>query len=241
MAYVLMLEGEEPTVELDFDRLYAQLLDGEHDRVRARCRAVLSVDNGAVWPHLLLGYVDLAQRDFEAAEESFAKATLLGEPLRSEALAGKGRALFGASRHEEALILLRDLLQSNPDCHFGWYALGEGLLELGDYEGAWQCAERAVVVCPTSMANVSFLVNTGARLSRHAELATRLLEVQRAQPWNLDVRGARALSLLHEGRRAEAADELMRVLSFAPFAPVSPTIMNAVQQAAAALKPSGES
>ena len=239
MAYTLVLPGTEPRIDLEFDCLYAQLFDEGGERVRQRCLELLSSLEGCLWPHLLLGYVELSDRKFEVAHEHFSKAALLSEPLGLEARAGVGRALAGLSRHTEALHLLQELVKSDPECHFVWYALGEVLLGLGDYESAWTCAQQASRLCPTHAGAVSLLVSAGTALSRHRELIQLLLAVQDEQPWNLDVRGARALALLHAHRPAEAAQEMSRVVSFAPFVRVSPAILQVIRQSIVGLGGAG--
>jgi len=240
MAYTLTVDGVKQTVELEFDRLRALLKQGEVARVRDCCLALLSAQEQCVWPHLLLGNIALAEQHVESATNHFAQAAALEEPLRDEARAGLGRALFAASRHDEALQLLSEVLHSNPECHFAWLALGEGLVALGDYEGAWQCAERAVGVCSTDMHAVSLLIALGTRMSRHGDLISRLQDCLIAEPWNLDVRGAHALFLLYEQRYAEAQAEIARVQAFAPFVPVGPEIMKALRDGSAAIIAPGD-
>lgn len=230
MAYTLVLPGTEPRIDLEFDRLYAQLFDEGGERVRQRCLELLGSLEGCLWPHLLLGYVELNDKKFEVAHEHFSKAALLSEPLGLEARAGVGRALAGLSRHTEALHLLQALVKSDSECHFVWHALGEVLIGLGDYESAWTCAQQAALLCPTHAGAVSLLVSVGTTLSRHRELIELLVAVQEEQPWNFDVRGARALSLLRANSPAEAAQEMSRVVSFAPFVRVSPAILQAIRR-----------
>jgi tetratricopeptide (TPR) repeat protein len=235
VAYTLVLPGTEPRIDLEFDRLYSQLFDQRGERVRQRCLELLSSLEGCLWPHLLLGYVELNDKKFEVAHEHFSKAVLLPEPLGLEARAGVGRALARLSRHAEALHLLQELVKSDSENHFVWHALGEVLIGLGDCKSAWMCAQQAAQLCPTHTGAVSLLVAAGAALSRHRELIELLVAVQEEQPWNLDVRGAAALSLLRDNRPMEAAQEMSRVVSFAPFTRVSPAILQAIHQGIASL------
>lgn len=230
MAYTLALEGVEALIDIEFDRLYAHMVEGEWMHVRERCEELLCNSESAAWVHLLLGYTELHTHNFDAAYHHFQLGCSSPEPLRSESIAGMGRALLGSSRGSEALELLQDLVSRYPVCHFAWQALGETLAALGNYEQAWLCAKRATQLSPTHGASMALLVATGNSLGQHAELASCLEEIQRAQPANLDVRGARALSLLREERFAEAADEMARVIAFAPFAQVSPAVLEAIRQ-----------
>lgn len=239
MAYNLVIPGTEPRIDLEFDRLYAQLFNEGGDRVRQRCEELVESREECVWPHLLLGYVELSGKSFKRAHDHFSHAALLAEPLGSEARAGVGRALAGMSRHTEALHVLQELVRSNPESHFVWHALGEVLMRVGDYESAWTCAQQASQLCPTHVGAVSLLVSAGTAISRHPELSELLLALQKEQPWNLDIRGARALSLLRENRHVEAAQEMSRVVSFAPFARVSPEILHAIRRSVVALEGRG--
>lgn len=235
MAYTLIIEGNEPLFELEFDRLYAQALNGEWSYVRQRCYELLATPCELEWPHLLLGYIELEARSFAVAYDHFCAGKRLPEPLYSESLAGAGRALLGLSRSDEAFNLLQDVVAKFPESHFGWHALGEIFVSRGEYDSAWGCAQQAVSLCPTHSLSVSLLVSVGTTLGQHAYLAAALVEIQKAQPINLDVRGVRALSLLHEGRHAEAVEEMSRVISFAPFAQVSPSIIEMIRQRISAI------
>jgi tetratricopeptide (TPR) repeat protein len=235
MAYTLTLQGVEALIDIEFDRLYAQMLQGEWAHVRERCEELLCDSENAAWAHLLLGYTELHAHNFDAAYHQFQLGSQTPEPLHSESLAGMGRALLGLSRGTEALELLQHLVGKYPMCHFAWQALGETLSALGNYEQAWLCAKRATQLSPTHDASMALLVATGNSLGEHAELASCLEEIQRAQPANLDVRGARALSLLREQQFAEAADEMARVIAFAPFAQVSPAVLEAIRQSISAI------
>lgn len=230
VAYTLEIEGIEPLIDLDFDRLYAQGVRGEWNSVRIRCHELLAATPTCVWPHLLLGYAELSEKKLELAYTHFHEGIRLPQPLGSEACAGAGRSLVGLGRVHEAISLLHEHVNRCPECHFTWHALGVAIAALGDYEHAWLCAQRATELCPTHTESVWLLVSAGSALGRHSELIVSLEGVQRAQPWNLDVRGARALSLLREGRRTEALDEMTRVLSFAPFIKTSPDVLEMIRQ-----------
>lgn len=236
MAYTLEMEGIEASIDLEFDRLHAQGLQGEWERVRERCRHLLAASNSFTWAHLLLGYAELREKNFEVAHQHFLQGASLPEPLGSESRAGVGRALVGLGRNDDALLLLHELVTRYPDCHFAWHALGETCAMRGDNDLAWLCAQRATELCPTHSESVSLIVAVAGALARHSELIVSLQEVQKAQPWNLDVRGARALSLLRDGRHSEALEEMTRVVSFAPFARVSPAILTLIRQSISTLQ-----
>lgn len=229
MAYTLALEGLEPSIDLEFDRLYAQGLSGEWSPVRDRCQQLLATPNPPAWTHLLLGYAELSEKDFESAHSHFCEGMSLPEPLGSESCAGVGRALLGLSRHDEALRLLQEVVARWPESHFVWHALGETFAVLGDNEHAWLCALQAAALCPTHADSLSLLVAAASQLARHAELIKALEDIRNAQPWNLDVRGTCALTLLRNGRHVEAVEEMTRVVSFAPFAPVSPAVLEMIR------------
>jgi len=230
VAYILEIKGFEAWIDLEFDRLYTLGLQGKWALVREQCQKLLAESDTSTWAHLLLGYAELRSRNFEVAYQHFSQGISLPEPLGSESSAGAGRALLGLGRNDGALHLLQQLVTRFPDCHFAWHALGETCAARGDHELAWSCVHRATEICPTHSESVSLLVSLAEVLSRHAELIVSLEDVQRAQPWNLDVRGARALSLLRDGRHAEAVDEMTRVVSFAPYVGVSPAILAMIRQ-----------
>ena len=72
------------------------------------------------------------------------------EPGRGSILEALGRALFNSGQYERAREAFEALLEVDPSSHYGHYARGPGLKQLGREHQAWTHLRLAVALAPTT-------------------------------------------------------------------------------------------
>jgi tetratricopeptide (TPR) repeat protein len=72
------------------------------------------------------------------------------EPRKGSILEALGRARFNAGQHEAAREAFEALLEVDPTSHYGHFALGESLRQLGRDREAWTHLRVAVALSPSS-------------------------------------------------------------------------------------------
>jgi tetratricopeptide (TPR) repeat protein len=70
------------------------------------------------------------------------------EPGKGSILEALGRALYNSRQHERACEVFEALLEVDPSSHYGHYALGQGLKQLGRDREAWTHLRLAVALAP---------------------------------------------------------------------------------------------
>ena len=114
--------------------------------------------------HLFMGHAWARMGDALAAAEQYERSLRI-EPRNQEALDHLAGMRFGQRRYEDALALLRTLLEINPDNALTHSNVGAALLRLGRPQEALQSIERALALDPdletarTGLAEVRKLLN----------------------------------------------------------------------------------
>jgi len=72
------------------------------------------------------------------------------EPAKGSILEALGRALYNSRQHERAREAFEALLEVDPSSHYGHYALGLALKQLGRDREAWTHLRLAVALAPGS-------------------------------------------------------------------------------------------
>lgn len=70
------------------------------------------------------------------------------EPGKGSILEALGRALYNSGQHEGAREAFEALLEVDPSSHYGHYALGQALKQLGREQEAWTHLRLAVALAP---------------------------------------------------------------------------------------------
>ena len=70
------------------------------------------------------------------------------EPGKASILEALGRACFNSGQHERAREIFEALLEVDPSSHYGHYALGRSLKNLGREREAWTHLRLAVALSP---------------------------------------------------------------------------------------------
>jgi tetratricopeptide (TPR) repeat protein len=70
------------------------------------------------------------------------------EPGKGSILEALGRALYNSRQHDRAREAFEALLEVDPSSHYGHYALGQALKQLGRDHEAWTHLRLAVALAP---------------------------------------------------------------------------------------------
>lgn len=70
------------------------------------------------------------------------------EPRRGSILEALGRAYYNSHQHDRARETFEALLELDPSSHYGHYALGQSLKQLGREREAWTHLRLAVALAP---------------------------------------------------------------------------------------------
>lgn len=210
------------------DRALDALRQGDVAQARRLCLEVLRNREDAPGPWRLLGIIDAARGDMEAARNAL--ETSLGlDPLQAETLLELGRLAAAQRRTEEALDRLREAAALDADARV-ITRIGEALGNLGQVEEAEACFRRALDSDPTIVAARFNLALTRLAAGLPEEARDLLEEVVAARPdlapgW-LQLGGA--LNAL--GRYQEAAAAFRKHLALVPKSSVGLTWLGASLQ-----------
>ena len=95
------------------------------------------------------GQALLARRHHAQAAVVLERAAKL-EPRKGSILEALGRACYNSRQHERASEVFEALLEVDPSSHYGHYALGQALKQLGREREAWTHLKLAVALAPDS-------------------------------------------------------------------------------------------
>ena len=129
-------------------------------------RAVIEAPR-AVLPKLLLASALGRAGNWREAETLLEGAIALA-PWRGDLRLGRGRALAGLGRRDDAIAELRRGLAREPGDASGWAGLGRLLSDAGDQRGAARALEKAVRLAPR---NPAFALDLGHVYERSGEKA----------------------------------------------------------------------
>jgi tetratricopeptide (TPR) repeat protein len=91
----------------------------------------------------------LARRHHAQAAVVLERASRL-EPRKGSILEALGRAYYNSRQHQLASEAFEALLEVDPSSHYGHYALGQALKQLGRDREAWTHLKLAVALAPDS-------------------------------------------------------------------------------------------
>jgi SOS response regulatory protein OraA/RecX len=133
----------------------------------------------------------------------------------------KAQAAFFSRRFEEALALINDHVQKQPDDAFGHYLHGETLEVLGQFAEAQQAYARAFLLQPESVEAglkevVTLLKARQGDVSALSTAANRLAELEQRKPFDERILTNLAFVRLNQGKLNEAENLLNRALALDP-------------------------
>lgn len=92
----------------------------------------------------------LAHRRHHAQAATVLQRAARMEPGKGSILEALGRACYNSRQHERAREAFEALLEVDPSSHYGHYALGQSLKQLGREREAWTHLRLAVALAPDS-------------------------------------------------------------------------------------------
>jgi len=106
-------------------------------------------DRESAYGLLQRGQALLKSRDYAQAAVVLERARVL-EPAKGSILEALGRACYNSGQHERSREVFTALLEVDPSAHYGHYALGQSLKQLGLDREARTHLRLAVALAPTS-------------------------------------------------------------------------------------------
>jgi tetratricopeptide (TPR) repeat protein len=190
-----------------------------------RYREALSLDASNVQARIDLGDVlSYQNRRSEAADEYRSALQLLGRergPAWEQATLGLANALAAQDQHDDALRLLYELLEANPQSHAAHFRLGDVYREQQQWPEAERALRRATELNPADPGGHVFLGTVLVRLDRPAEaeaefrVALERLGESRGYHWDRAAVGL-ALALAAQDKVEQAISELQQLAEGAP-------------------------
>jgi tetratricopeptide (TPR) repeat protein len=104
-------------------------------------------DHESAYALLQRGHSLLRSRHHAQAAVVLERAARL-EPRKGSILEALGRAFYNSGQHEQARAAFESLLEVDPSSHYGHYALGQSLKQLGRDGEAWTHLKLAVALAP---------------------------------------------------------------------------------------------
>jgi type IV pilus assembly protein PilF len=131
------------TARLDLARGYME--NGEFDRARPALIRALELNPRSPEANVLMGLLNESQNDYVLAERHY-RLALEVEPNNSQALNNYGSFLFARGRYEEAVQVLRKLVEDTDyrARSQAYENLGLAELQIGEVERAEEALKRAV-------------------------------------------------------------------------------------------------
>jgi tetratricopeptide (TPR) repeat protein len=93
---------------------------------------------------------DLLRRRHHAQAAVVLERAARLEPQKGSILEALGRAYYNSRQHDRARETFEALLEIDPSSHYGHYALGQSLKQLGREREAWTHLRLAVALAPES-------------------------------------------------------------------------------------------
>ncbi|HOP42127.1 MAG TPA: tetratricopeptide repeat protein [Flavobacteriales bacterium] len=196
--------------EANYQRaLYAMRAGDPH---LAERHATTAIEHGSDGPLKSLSLVlrgtarsELLQR--EGAIEDLT-AGLKGRPDDTEAMTVLARLLDQSGRHDEALQVLTDLCEREPEELGHWSNRGYELAALGRHEDALAMYAKALAIDPDEPVALSNQAASLLALGRKEEAMKAVTRSLKGYPSNAEALKTRALLLLDLGERSKACDDL---------------------------------
>jgi predicted Zn-dependent protease len=190
----------------------ALLAAGKADAAVEQYREIVSRDESAITPRLLLGYVLMAQNRNEEA------AGVLAQASRKDPKNGKALFLFAQSlerqgKHAEAIAGYRQVLAVEPANALAMNNIGYLLAESG---GNLNEAQQLVGRAMQASQNAAVYMDTLGYIylkQRKTDLALQTFQtLVQKDPENSTYRYHLGMALLEKGQRAQARDEMEKAL-----------------------------
>ncbi len=199
----------------------------EHRPAEAQA-ALLACQNrqpGFVWTYLLKGFAEGEMREFDLAEDDFARAAALGlgEAERYVMLVNRGVMRIRRGRHEAAVADLLAAIALKPDQFQAHIDLAQALQNLNHLDEALAALDRAITRAPGQ----AVLYRARAQLYRlrsqdHEALEDLDRAIKRSSADDLALASdylERGLILQEAGRHVEALAECDRATALQPLRP----------------------
>ena len=117
-------------------------------------------DRETAYELLQRGHLLLGQRHFAAAAIVLERADR-DEPGKASILEALGRAYYNSGQHDRARATFEQLLELDPSAHYGHFALGQSLKQLGRRDEARTHLRLAVALSPTTKIYAGALARLG--------------------------------------------------------------------------------
>ena len=169
------LDPDSPLTEVAL--VMALAWSGRTDDALACARESLARTPDHYYPHMGMGYAELARGNGAAALDHFERADRIFSSSEW-CKVGYGRALLAAGRHEDALARYEEGIRENPRFGYAWSGAGEALLALGRPEEALAKFERAAALDAHDPGPLHGAAGALDALGRHDEAAAMRLQAE---------------------------------------------------------------
>jgi len=153
-----------------FDKAMKQINDNELTKAVATLRSIIEADPKDHQSWNELGLVYFVLKDFNAAENSFAKATEV-KPEYITAFVNLGRVLLAQKKIEAAIAALHSGLQKDPKSALANYFIGEAYFAARKEAIAVEHMKAALKLDPVGMANAHLRLASVYNVAGRKDLA----------------------------------------------------------------------
>ena len=192
-----------------------QLQQGRTDAAIKTLTRAIELGGGDGNTFGLLGTAYVAKENFVAAEGAFRNALLL-QPTTPEWKLGLARCIFRQNKYAEAVSLMNDLMERQPDKPEFWLLLASAHLGLKETTAAATCYEmidRLGKSTPETLMSLADIYLQDANYPLAVETYLRALDLKPDQKIDRPLRAAEVLNA--RGAPAEAALLLARLKTYA--------------------------
>ena len=213
-------------------QLAASLRDeGQTASAIEHLRKALDLDSNNAEAHLLLGFIQMERRDFQAAEPHLSTAIkLLEKQERGGATLAEARNIYGLclielGRNEDAIVVLRESAtdELNTAPHLAWGNLGLAQLRLEEYQEAVQSTMEAIRIQPRFCVGYYTMGQAMWHLQQFKDAERALVSALEADPScskSAQLQGAwrlRGEVRARLGHRRDAVADLERCVELDPY------------------------
>lgn len=153
-----------------FDKAMKQINNNELLKAIATLRSIVDADPKDYQSWNELGLVYFIQKDFSAAENSYAKS-IEANPEYTTALVNVGRMRLAQKKNESAIAAFESALKKDPKSAIANYFLSEAYFAVGKDSIAIGYANEALNLDPVGMANAHLRLATVYNLAGRKDLA----------------------------------------------------------------------
>jgi len=153
-----------------FDKAMKQINKNELPKAIATLRSIVEAEPKDYQSWIELGLVYFVQKDFTAAENSYAKAIEV-KPEYTTAFLNLGRVRLAQKNKEGAIAAFQSALENDPNSALANYFLGEAYLAVSKQSMAIGYLNEALKLDPVGMTNAHLRLATVYNLSGRKDLA----------------------------------------------------------------------